>query len=192
MQKRLPHFIIHHTPNPKRRHNAANPRSRTGKPPRPNQQPALSPRHICSCCSCSCSSYSAGAWTVVQVQPQQVHRRGQKLDSSRGSKLRSRQARHATCARVRIQIRRQSGRDVKRGEYRERVSERKERVARQRDGSRRAGRHGAKELHKRLVLVHAQRDVCCRRRGELGGAGGCGVRGTVGEGRGEGVDCVGG
>lgn len=185
--KALPDFVVDDAADAKRRDDAADARRARRQPPCANHAPAVPPRHR----PLRASFPSRRA--IVQIQTEQMQRRRKQLHRRGRQELRGREARNPHALRcIRIQVRRQPCRYIKRCKDRQAVPQRENRKHRRRHGSRRRRTRRAEELDERLVLVHAERDVGEGGRGELGGTCGGGARGE-GRGRGRGgVERVGG
>jgi hypothetical protein len=176
-----PHARVDDAANPERRYDPAHPRKRTDGPIPPHDGPPVRPR-------------DGATAPVVEIQPQQVQRRAQDLDRGRGQELRHRLPAHGPLHLARqllAQHGAQQGRHVERGEDGQAVARREEGVRRARDGGgRRTAR--AEEAREALVLVDAQGHVGGTAEGELRGARGHGLGGSVVQRRGGRVDRVGG
>lgn len=181
-----PDFDIDHPAHAVRGYDPAQARRDADAPVLVHLRPPVRPRG-------EAAARQAGA--IVQVQPEQVDGCGEDLDEGGCGELYERLAADAPARLVRQEVaaheRAQERRDVEAREDGHAVAQGEEGV--RGDGDAADGlAHGAEHARVDLVLVDAQADVGGRRGGELGGAGGDEGGGLVLQGRGRGVEDVGG
>lgn len=174
-----PHLGVDNAAHTKRRDDSTYSRRGTHGPVLPHEVPPF--------------PHAGHGRAIIQVQPEEVQRRGEELNGGGGEELGGREAGDVAAHIGReplIEIRREEGRDVEAGKDGHAVADGEEGEAGHGHGFGGDAR-GAEELDEDLVLVDAGGDVGGGAGGELGGAGRDAVGGLVGErGRG-GVDGVG-